>query len=184
MDWDILLHSFSTPEGAVKGVAPVKFMARKELMARVNIKRARAAAGVSPDPDRPPVSRVAVIPPVIMPLRANPLTGIRGSRAGVITAPEKIPAAIATRAVVPLYHAAAGEKIPGPRPEIKHRATAVIMAGFRVPCISTGIRTSRSVKVNVTCRMAGVAFFIVCKKPGQVIGTDGPVYHSESGTLF
>ncbi len=36
--------SFSTPEGEVKGVVPVKFMARKELIATLNKNSARKPA--------------------------------------------------------------------------------------------------------------------------------------------
>ena len=35
--------SFSTPEGEVKGVAPVKFLARTELKAPVQINRAKSS---------------------------------------------------------------------------------------------------------------------------------------------
>jgi len=39
-----LFISFSTPEGDVKGVAPVKFMDRKELVATTNKNRLIKAA--------------------------------------------------------------------------------------------------------------------------------------------
>ena len=82
--------SFSTPEGEVNGVAPVKFMARKELVATVN--RARA----TPSPAAIGGYRMrwpspAAASPILAPLTAKAFPGSHGSRIGARTAPPTAP---------------------------------------------------------------------------------------------
>jgi len=141
--------SFSTPEGEVNGVEPVKFMAKYELTAIVNTSNANAP--------KPPICRhdSAIThklknKPVRAPLTEKESPGIQGSNAGVITAPAKMPAKREISAVNPFDHAMLIEKIFGLMPD------KIKMAGTSQPIyflnrtISTGISTSRSESENVT----------------------------------
>jgi len=114
----------------VKGVVPVKFMARKELVDTLNKKSARnPAIPLIADAIISKMS-IAKTVPVMIPFKANSLDGIKGSRTGVMKAPESIPAARAKIETMPLSRALEKEKIPGPKPEMMNRTSAVISAGF------------------------------------------------------
>ena len=84
--------SFSTPDGDVNGVDPVKFIARYELIAMVmniraavsNQKRLFLKNNTTIRP---------MIPPVSAPFSAKARPGIQGSKMGAATAPARIPPA-------------------------------------------------------------------------------------------
>ena len=77
----------------MKGVLPVKFIERNELIVIVNKKSERPVKM-----DVQGINIKSIIPaivPVMIPLSANSLTGINGNITGVIKTPEMIPAASA-----------------------------------------------------------------------------------------
>jgi len=112
--------------------------------------------------------------PIMIPLRANSLTGTKGSRTGVKTAPDKIPVTSAMIDKAPLCQAPEKEKTPGPKPEMTNKTRAVISAVFSTIWISTGVRMKRSYMVKVTCRILLSAFLSFSRKVGISLALTGP----------
>src|SRR5690606_24480618 len=103
--------SFSTPEGEVKGVDPVKFIARTELTAVVIIPSDSIATAVSMGAFHwPMASTTATAEPVKIPFKAKDRAGSQGNRAGTRRHPAAMPATTAAVAQTPRCHAAAREK--------------------------------------------------------------------------
>ena len=119
MAWRI---SFSTPDGEVKVEEPVKCMAHQDEIVAVAMIRATVFS-------HPRVSakiREAASPiarPVIAPFLAKARPGTQGSSRGVITAPVRRAIIPAATAGPPRDHAAEREKISGPMPPTRNRAT-------------------------------------------------------------
>src|SRR3970282_1724932 len=107
--------SFSTPDGEVNGVAPVKFMATNDETAAMASSSANAA-GASRAPRRHITAHAARTPPATPPWTEKARPGSQGRSPGVTTAPARIPAASASTAGTPRCHAAPREKRPGPNP--------------------------------------------------------------------
>ena len=83
--------SFSTPDGDVNGVEPVKFIARYELIAVVQSTSANAPRSCKSLRNNTKIP-TALKTPVMAPFNAKDRPGIQGSRSGVATAPARIPA--------------------------------------------------------------------------------------------